>query len=105
MRRPSTRVVLAVGLLVALVLAGVVSGFASSSPDGLERVAQDEGFASEAEEHAASDGPLADYELDGGGGTGVAGVVGVVVVLVVATGGAYALRRKDSRPGSTRDRG
>ena len=62
-------------------------------PDGLERVAQDEGFASEAEEHAASDGPLADYELKGGGGTGVAGVVAGRVIqargprLVMVVGG------------------
>ncbi len=98
MRRPSTRVLLAVGLLVALVLAGVVSGFASSSPDGLERVAQDEGFAAEADEHPASGSPFADYELGGDGGTGIAGLVGVVVVLVLATGGAYVLRgRRDGR--------
>ena len=103
MRRPSTRVVLAMGLLVALLLAGVVSGFASSSPDGLERVAEDEGFASKAEEHAAADGPFADYELRGGGATGVAGVVGVVVVLVLATGGAYALRGRGSTRNSARD--
>ena len=105
MRRPSNRVVIAVGLLVALLLAGVVSIYASSSPDGLERVAEDEGFASEAEEHVAADGPFADYELTGGGGTGVAGVVGVVVVLVVATGGAYVLRGRDSSKGTSRDKG
>jgi len=94
MSRPSTRVVLAVGLLVALLLAGVVSVYASAAPDGLERVAEDTGFADKAEEHPASEGPLADYELGDGEGTGVAGVVGVVVVLAVATGGAYALRRR-----------
>jgi PDGLE domain len=94
MSRPSTRVVLVVGVLVALLLAGGVSVFASGSPDGLERVAEDTGFLDTAEEHAAADGPLADYELGDGGGTGVAGVVGVVVVLVIATGGAYALRRR-----------
>lgn len=92
MRRPSTRVVLAIGLLVTLLLAGVVSVYASGSPDGLERVAEDKGFIQEAEEHPAAGSPFADYELSGGGGTGIAGVVGVVVVLVVATGGAYALR-------------
>jgi anti-sigma regulatory factor (Ser/Thr protein kinase) len=92
MRRPSTRVVIGVGLLVALLLAGVLSLYASASPDGLERVAEDKGFAQQAEEHAAADGPLADYQVGDGGGTGIAGVVGVVVVLVVATGGAYALR-------------
>ena len=94
MSRPSTGVVLVVGLLVALLLAGVVSVYASGAPDGLERVAEDTGFADKAEEHPAAEGPFADYELGDGGGTGVAGVVGVVVVLAVATGGAYALRRR-----------
>ncbi len=94
MSRPSTRVVLVVGLLVALLLAGVVSVYASGAPDGLERVAEDTGFADKADEHPAAEGPFADYELGGGGGTGVAGVVGVVVVLALATGGAYALRRR-----------
>jgi hypothetical protein len=94
MRRPSTRVVVTVGLLLTLLLAGVVSGYASGAPDGLERVAEDTGFLNEAEKHPAAEGPLADYELSDGGGTGVAGVAGVVVVLAVATGGAYALRRR-----------
>ena len=97
MRRPSTRVVLAAGLLVTLLLAGVLSVHASGRPDGLERVAEDQGFAQQADEHPAAGGPLADYELDGGGGTGIAGVVGVVVVLTVATGGAYALRGRGRR--------
>lgn len=100
MKRPSTRVVIGAGLLVALLLAGVVSVYASGSPDGLERVAEDKGFAGQAEEHAVADGPLADYEVGGDGATGIAGVIGVVVVLVVATGGAYAVRR----PGRGRGR-
>jgi PDGLE domain len=96
-RRPSTRVVLVVGLLAALLLAGVASVYASSRPDGLERVAEDQGFAQQAEEHPTADGPLADYQVGGGGGTGVAGVIGVVVVLTLATGGAYALRTRSKR--------
>jgi anti-sigma regulatory factor (Ser/Thr protein kinase) len=92
MRRPSSRVLLVVGLLAALLLAGVASVYASGRPDGLERVAEDQGFAHRAEEHPAAESPLADYELGDGGGTGVAGVIGVVAVLTLATGGAYALR-------------
>lgn len=100
MSRASTRVVIGAGVLVALLLAGVLSLYASGSPDGLERVAEDKGFAKQADKHPAADSPLADYELRDGRGTGVAGVVGVVVVLAVATGGAYALRR----PGRGRGR-
>jgi PDGLE domain len=94
MRNLPTRVLVGIALLVVLVLAGGLSVYASSRPDGLERVAEDQGFAEKAEEHPAADGPLADYELDGGGGTGVAGVIGAVVVLVLATGTTYAVRRR-----------
>ena len=97
MRRPSTGVVIGVGLLVALLLAGVLSVYASGRPDGLERVAEDQGFSSQAEEHPAADGPLGGYELGERGGVGGAGVIGVLVVLVIAGGGAYALRGRDRR--------
>ena len=97
MRRPSTRVVIGVGLLVALLLAGVLSIYASGRPDGLERVAVDQGFAQTAEEHPVEDGPLAGYEFGERGGAAGAGVIGVLVVLVIAGGGAYALRGRDRR--------
>ena len=44
-RRSGTKVAAAVLLLVALVLAGVVSRFASGDPDGLTKVSEDHGFA------------------------------------------------------------
>ena len=97
MKRPSTPVVIGVGLVVALLLAGVLSIYASSRPDGLERVAQDQGFAQQAEDSATADGPMAGYELGERGGVGGAGVIGVLVVMVIAGGGAYALRRRDRR--------
>ncbi|WP_194846731.1 PDGLE domain-containing protein, partial [Mumia zhuanghuii] len=61
-KRLSTRTLVAVGLLVALVLAGVVSYYASSHPDGLEYVATDKGFLDTAKEHESSaDSPMSDY--------------------------------------------
>ncbi|NUR10104.1 MAG: hypothetical protein HOQ22_08490 [Nocardioidaceae bacterium] len=98
MKRVSTRTVLVVGLLVVLVLAGFVSYYASSSPDGLNRVAADHGFSSAQEQHRAEQGPFAGYETkgldDGRLSGGLAGVVGTVVVLVVAGGLTFALRRR-----------
>ena len=98
MRRVPTRVVLVTGLLVALLLAGVVSFYASGSPDGLERVAEDKGFLDRAEEHAAAEGPLADYQAKGVENDrvagGVAGVTGALVVLLVTGGLTYAVRRR-----------
>ena len=101
MRGLPTRLVLA-GLLVAtLLLAGVVSFYASSDPDGLNRVAEDEGFASTESEHTSADGPLSDDEGAGVDAErlsgGLAGLAGVVVVLLLTGGIAYAVRR---RPGA-----
>jgi cobalt/nickel transport protein len=98
MRNISTKW-LALGILVvALVLAGVVSYYASSEPDGLNRVAQDHGFSSAEKHHATADSPLAGYSakdvdnprLSGG----LAGVAGVVVVLALAGGLALVVRRR-----------
>lgn len=97
MRRPSTRSLYVGGLLVALLLAGVVSVYASGAPDGLVRVADDKGFLGTAEEHPAGQGPFANYEVGDGGGTGLAGLVGVVAVVVLMTGVTYALRRRAPR--------
>lgn len=101
--------------VVALVLAGIVSYFADSNPDGLDSatlegcqvVQTDEGerlegtcIAQNAEEHGLGSGPFADYAVGGDDRfTGIAGVVGVLVTLVVAFG-LFTLLRKRSKTGS-----
>ena len=60
-------------LVVALVLAGVVSYYAASSPDGLNRVAEDKGFSSTQKDHATSDNPLAGYDTKGIGNDRLSG--------------------------------
>jgi cobalt/nickel transport protein len=96
--RASTKVVAAALLLVALLLAGVVSHYADSDPDGLNRVAQDKGFSDTEKDHSAGDGPFAGYDSsfisDGRLAGGFAGVVGVLVVLGLAGGLTYAVRRR-----------
>ncbi len=79
---PTTWVVLGIAA-VALLLAGVVSRFADSDPDGLTKVSEDQGFA---HTEKTRDGLLGDYGS-------VTGVVGVLVVLGVAGGVTYAVRR------------
>jgi len=85
------------GLVVSLVLAGGVSYYASSHPDGLEKVAGDIGFLDSAKESAVEDGPLAGYGVAGVKNErisgGLAGVIGVASTAAVSFGLFYALRR------------
>lgn len=53
------------GLLAAVFLALVLSPFASSSPDGLERVAEDKGFLESAEAESVIPAPFPDYVWPG----------------------------------------
>jgi len=100
-RRPSTAVVAAGIAVVALVLAGFVSYYAASTPDGLTQVSQQEGFADTETDHAAGEGPFAGYETgfldDDRLSGGVAGVVGVLVVLTLGSGLVLAVRRRPGR--------
>lgn len=95
----SLRNVLLVGGLVCLVLAGVVSAWASSSPDGLEYVAGQLGFEHAATKHAAGTSPVAGYAVGAVGqgplATGLAGLIGVGVVALIM---ALLLRWLARRP-------
>jgi hypothetical protein len=89
------------GLLLALVVAGF-SPLASTHPDGLERVAEDEGFI-----ERARDAPyeiIADYAFPGVANENVAtvlaGVVGTLIVFGLAFGLAWALRQRSARSAS-----
>ncbi len=97
-RRGGVRPLWIAGLIAALVLAGFVSYYASSSPDGLEKVAADHGIDKRAEDHAAKDSPLADYRTKDVGNArlsgGLAGVIGVGATLVLGTGVFWVVRRR-----------
>ena len=94
-----------VGYVLALA-AAALAPLASGAPDGMERVAQDEGF-----EHAARDPVyeiIPDYVLPGveneGLATVLAGWIGVTA-LFLAVGGLARLasrRRRDSAPAGGR---
>jgi O-antigen ligase len=91
--RVSTKALLLVGLAVALLIAGGLSYFASSDPDGLTKVSEDQGFAGAGKQH---DGLLA-YG-------GASGLVGAVVVLAIIGVIVYLLRRRRTAEDSERDR-
>ncbi|WP_410813271.1 PDGLE domain-containing protein [Micromonospora sp. 067-2] len=99
------------GLLVALLLAGVVSNYASSHPDGLDSsllkgctVDADDTIvggncpAQQARKHELGDSPLADYGVRGVGNdflsTGLSGVLGVLLTFAIGVGGFWLLRRR-----------
>ncbi|MEW9124487.1 MAG: PDGLE domain-containing protein [Thermotaleaceae bacterium] len=69
-----------IGLLAALIVAGILSPFASSSPDGLERVGEDTGFIEWAKDNIIT-AIIPDYMFPGisheGIATSLAGVIGV----------------------------
>jgi hypothetical protein len=96
------------GLVVALLVAGVGSFYASGHADGLERVAEQVGFVDRAETSPVADGPFAGYSTRGVDderlGGGLAGVAGAVLVLVVAFGLFRALRRRDPSDEPAQDR-
>ena len=82
--------ILIIGLLASVVLAGLVSFYASSSPDGLEYVAEQQGFGDSAEDSATADSALADYGVAGvedeRWSVGLAGIVGVGITALVGFG-------------------
>ncbi|MEV4283529.1 PDGLE domain-containing protein [Actinoplanes xinjiangensis] len=105
------------GLLVTMLLAGVVSGFASGSPDGLDHAAR-EGctfnaddeitggtcMAQQEQEHQLADSPFADYGIKGIDNeflsTGLSGVAGVLLTFAIG-GGLFWLLRRRSPAGGT----
>jgi hypothetical protein len=84
-----------IAVALAIGLAAAVSPFASSSPDGLERVAADKAFAGAAK--APQDSPIADYAFPGIAderlATGLAGFAGTLIVLMAGYGLAKVARR------------
>ena len=86
------------GIAVAVLLVAVVAPRASSDPDGLERVASDQGFSESADDHALEDLPLSGYGVagveDDQTGTIVAGLVGLGVTFALAAGLVHIARRR-----------
>jgi cobalt/nickel transport protein len=101
--------------VATLLIAGVVSYFASSSPDGLDsatlqgcQVVEKPGggeqlvgscIAQHATDHGLSASPLADYTIGGHAATGgLAGIIGVAVTVLVAGGAFWLIARSRRSP-------
>ncbi len=111
--KKSLTIFILAGLALCVALAFAISPFASSSPDGLERVAEDKGFLEKAEETtpAWQSAPISDYEFPGlaenhpAWATAVAGLIGTIGIFLLGWGLALVLsvRKKDSQvaPGTS----
>jgi cobalt/nickel transport protein len=84
-------------LLISGVLAGGVSYFASSNPDGLNKVAIDLGFAENETDHSNGDSALAGYETAGVDNSAlsraIAGITGVFATGLVGSGLYFYVRK------------
>jgi cobalt/nickel transport protein len=72
------------GIAASLVMAGFISLYASSYPDGLERVAEDHKFLEKGEGKEVIESPMADYIVPGiendSLSASLAGVAGVLIL-------------------------
>jgi cobalt/nickel transport system permease protein len=95
----------AAGLGVAVLLGALASPFASSFPDGLEKVAEKAGFLHRADGRPVwGSSPLPDYAVPGvkaeGLATGLAGAAGTAAVFAVGFLVLRLLRRRRARSGA-----
>lgn len=84
-------------LFVALVIAICASFFASTSPDGLDFVAEKLGFANQAREHVS---PMSGYSLkflpEGPVSTTLAGIAGILIVLGIFRLAVHLLKKNNN---------
>ncbi len=89
------------GILASIVMATVVSQFAVDSPDGLETVAEETGFADQAEEHLLDSGVFADYAVSGvaneSASLAIAGFSGTAIAMTVGYGLFFAVGERRRR--------
>jgi PDGLE domain len=89
------------GLLLGVALVVLVSPFANPDPDGLNRVALDEGFAASETDHELEESPLADYAVRGVDNEriskGLSGVIGLLATFALGLG-LFTLMRKRKTP-------
>lgn len=122
-RKKSLMVFILAGLALSVALALIVSPWASSSPDGLEKVAEDKGFleAAEETEPAWSESPIPDYAMPGITetvivedeetgmmveeeeptrlATALAGLAGTMAIFLIAWGLALVLKKRKPEEG------
>jgi len=90
-----------IGLLAAILIALLLSPFASQQPDGLERVAEDNGFLKKGGARPAIASPVPDYIWPGiknkRTATQAAGAIGTVTVFLFAYVLSSFLKKRDTK--------
>jgi len=90
-----------IGVIIALFLAGIISMFASSFPDGLEKVAENLGFLEKGEGEPTIKSPIPDYAIPGIKNeklaTSIAGIAGTLLVFGLGYGLAAILKHKEHK--------
>ena len=85
-----------IGLAAAVAVGALLSLAASPSPDGLQRVALDKGFAQKAAPAPPVRSPLHGYRIPGIAdprlATGLAGFLGTLILFAVGYGAGWVLR-------------
>jgi cobalt/nickel transport system permease protein len=95
----SRNTMLLIGAIAAILITGVVlSQFSSDDPDGLEFVAEQQGFDETAETHSLESAPLAGYGDSSIASTAIAAVVGVALTAGIGFGLFWFLRKKPDTP-------
>ena len=99
MTRIRLRLFVGLALVVAVALAAFASPWASSSPDGLEKVAETNGFLDDGRLHALQESsPAPDYAFPGVHdprlATALAGLIGTLLVALVGSGLIGLTRRR-----------
>ena len=86
------------GLVVALVMAMLISLHASPEPDGLEKVAEDLGFLEHGEGNEVMESPMPDYVIPWLGdetvAASLAGLIGTVIMFGIGIGAGRILRKE-----------
>jgi len=96
----SSKKLLVIGLLASIVIAGFLSFYASSQPDGLEKVSADQGLDVTAVDSVNADSALADYGVAGveneRASAFLGGVIGVAITGLAGVGLYVWLREPKS---------
>jgi cobalt/nickel transport system permease protein len=96
----SNKKLLVVGLIVSIVIASILSFYASSQPDGLEKVTADQSLDVNAVDSANADSALADYGVAGveneRASAFLGGIIGVAITGLAGVGLYVWLREPKS---------